>query len=316
MERNNEIDLELDSEILEIIKDDINIYEIKEEFDIPIYLSKKIGTKKKILVLSGGGIKGIALLGSLFALEEAQLLNNFEIFAGASVGALTIALFIIGYKPKEIFNFLKSFDLGKLKYINIFNFLQYKGIDNGVRLEYVIRRLIEAKGINPDITLKELYELKKKKIIFSTVCLNTSSVNYLSFETFPNLPLIIAIRMSISIPLFYTPVFYNKNIYIDGGCIDNYPIKLFDHCLDDVLGIYLTDLPNKIDEINDIETYLIKLFDGFMQGMTINAKKGYEKYTISIDLKSVNIINYELSDEQKQELFNKGYNITKSLIIQ
>ena len=42
------------------------------------------------LVLSGGGIRGIALLGSLYYLEEIKMINKINTFIGTSAGAIIL----------------------------------------------------------------------------------------------------------------------------------------------------------------------------------------------------------------------------------
>jgi NTE family protein len=36
----------------------------------------------------------------------------------------------------------------------------------------------------------------------------------------------LAIRISISVPIVFTPVLYNNNYYVDGGVINNFPMNL------------------------------------------------------------------------------------------
>jgi len=87
------------------------------KLDIPIYKPKV--KNKHILVLNGGGVKGIAHIGALKALEEYGYLEHITVLAGASVGALIISMFIIGYQPDEMWEFIKMFDLNNMKHISI-----------------------------------------------------------------------------------------------------------------------------------------------------------------------------------------------------
>ena len=48
-----------------------------------------------------------------------------------------------------------------------------------------------------------------------------------------------AIRITTSVPLYFQPVKYNNKTFIDGGCMDNYPINLFTDRLQEVIGVYL-----------------------------------------------------------------------------
>lgn len=303
MDENTEIqNTKIDKQV-EDSDDDILSY-INPEYDIPIYISKY----KKILVLSGGGIKGIAHIGVLKALDELKYLNKFEVFAGTSVGALIVGLYVIGYKPEELRDFILKFDLGSMKSVNLINILSHFGLDSGHKIDYVIKRLIKAKNVDPDISLVDLYILTRKKLVFTTVCLNSASPVYISYENFPTLSFYKAIRMSFSIPWFYTPVEHDGKLYIDGGCIDNYPIQHFKDQIDKVFGVYLVDTNEYIDKIENIETYTLRVFHCFMEGVNINSKKGFEKYTLSVHIKCTSAIAYGLSVEQKEELYKIGYN--------
>lgn len=55
------------------------------------------------LVLSGGGIRGMAHIGMLKVLEEYRLLDDIAIVAGTSAGSLQGALFALGYTPDGMF---------------------------------------------------------------------------------------------------------------------------------------------------------------------------------------------------------------------
>jgi len=266
----------------------------------------KINKIKKNLVLSGGGIKGIVHIGGLYALEELGYLDNIETFAGTSVGGLMLGLYMIGYRPSELYEFIKFLDISKLKEVNILNIDNF-GLDSGGKIEYVIRRLISEKGYSEFITLKELYEIKRKKIIFTTVCINTMKLCYITYESYPDIPLYLAIRMSISIPFYYCPVLYNNSYYVDGGCFDNYPIRIFSNELDDTLGICIRDTVNYVENIENLETYILRLLETFMHGMTYNLVTGYEGCTINVHVESINIINYDIDDNMKDELFMRGY---------
>ncbi len=299
------LELVISSEIQEILGAKSHI---SKEYDIPLYQSKNVKKYKKVLILSGGGVRGVAHLGALKAMETKGCLDKFEVYAGTSIGALILALYLIGYSPDEQFEFIKKFDLTKMKNINIANILQHFGLDNGERMEYVIKRLIQAKGFSVDLTLGELYDKTKKKLIVTTVCLNSGTINYMSYEQYPHLPLYLAVRMSTAIPLFYTPIKYNNRLYIDGGCVDNYPIKIFEKELDTVVGVYITETVDNVEEINNFELFITRIFKCFLVGMVFNGKKAYEKYTVDVNLEMISAVDFGIDDKKKEDMFKRGYN--------
>ncbi len=306
---NQSIESEIYSELLNILDNDKVKININPIFDIPIYISKKNrqSCKKRVLILSGGGIKGLAHVGAMKALDELGYLDNIEEFAGASVGSLILGMFLVGYSPNEMKEFISKFNFKKLLKIDIFGILHNFGIDSGKNLEYVIKRLIEAKGYNPNVTLNDLYKKTKKKILFTSVCINNKSVVYISHENFPNLPLFKAIRMSSAIPWFYCPVKYSGKFYIDGACMDNYPIQIYEDRLGEVIGIYLEEGDDCVDTIDNIELYSQRVFKCIGAGINLNSKKSFKEYTINIHLDPILAINYDLDPETKNRIFMKGY---------
>lgn len=294
--------------LLEILKDEKIISHIEDDCDIPIYdSSNKKNKNKKVLILSGGGIKGIAHIGAMKALDELNYLNNFEEFASASVGSLIIGMYLVGYSPNEMWEFVKRFDFGKLIKIDIFGLFENFGVDDGENITYVIKRLISSKAVNENITLKDIYLKTKKKFMFTTVCINSKKTVYMSHENYPNMPLYKAILMSISIPWFYSPVKYNGNLFIDGGCMDNYPIHKYKNRLDDVIGIYLTEGDDYIEKFDNIEVYSQRVLECLGEGVNFNSKKGFEKYTINLHVEPISFINFNINVETKEKIYNKGY---------
>lgn len=305
----------LDDEITSFINDsscqnEETFIKLNEDFEIPIYKSKNDESYIDTIVMSGGGIKGVAHLGVLKALELKGILDNITTFAGTSVGSLIISLFVVGYSPKDLFDIVKSFDLEKMKNLSFSNILTMYGLDNGKKIEYVIKKLICAKQLSEDITLSELYKITSKSLIITTTCLNSKETVYLSHKTHPHLELHKAIRMSISIPIIFTPVEYNGEYYIDGACIDNYPIHTFKDRIDRVIGVYLGESTEYVDKIDNFESYLLNMINCLMKGVTYNCIAGYEHKTIELNLDDIgmNMVKFGISIDIKQKMFNIGFN--------
>jgi NTE family protein len=262
---------------------------------------------KTILILSGGGIKGIAHIGAMKSLDDNNVLRGIKTFVGTSVGGILAVMYCAGYSPDEMFNFIDVLDLSKLKNINPSGLLNDYGLDNGHKLEFVLIKLLEAKNINPGITFSELYKKTGIHVILATVCLNDKQVHYLSHLSTPDLSIITACRMTSSIPIYFVPVQYKEKSYVDGACIDNYPIQLFENRLDEVIGVYLTETKEFTKEIKHMEDFLFNLIQCFLEGITCNSIKGFEKQTILISLPpSGGIMNLNITGCVKKDLFDRG----------
>ena len=271
------------------------------------YNKTDIAPKIKNLVLSGGGVKGIALVGAMKCLEDNNILQHIKTFVGTSVGGIISCLYCIGYKPDELIKFINLFDLSNLKSLNPSDFIKKFGLDDGTRLMFVLEKMIISKKLSKDITFGELYKITGLKLILATVCLNDKQVHYLSHITHPKLSILLGMRMTSSLPLWFTPVSYHKKLYIDGGCIDNYPIQLFEKELDSTLGVYLADTREYIKDISNTEDFLINLVQCLFEGVTCNSIKGYEKYTVKLQVPKITMMDLTINLSLKKELYDSGY---------
>src|SRR5262249_266067 len=66
-----------------------------------------------ILVLKGGGVKGIAYVGALEVLEEYGY--HFNHFVGTSAGAISAALLAVGYTSEELEHILSKTNFTEFK---------------------------------------------------------------------------------------------------------------------------------------------------------------------------------------------------------
>ena len=296
-QNNNVTELMLNDELMDLFSDKKPTNETKLNLNM----------KKTKLILSGGGIKGIAHIGALKALDEKGLLQHIEIYVGTSVGALIATLLLIGYTPEELYKIIIMIDFSKFKELSLGNLLNLFGLDDGKRIEIVFEKLFNGKGYNSNITFEQLYEKTKKTLIITASCLNDKRAYYYSHTNSPNMEILIALRMSVSIPIYFVPVKYKGKLFIDGGCIDNFPIQLFNNCLDDVIALYLADVRDHIEDINNIEDLLLHIIQCLFEGVTCNSLKGYDKYVIMISLKKISMIDFRIDQETKQKLFDEGY---------
>lgn len=192
------------------------------------------------LVFEGGGVKGIAYGGALSELEKLGFLKDIKRVAGTSAGAITATLLAVGYSTDEITKIIGNTDFSKFEdntfmfFRDIFRLIKKYGWNQGVAFQKWIGKLIENKTGNGNITFAELYENKEKfnyKELF-IVCSNITRqrADVLSFETTPNLPIKDAVRMSMSIPIYFASVINSDgDVIVDGGVTMNYPIQIFDY---------------------------------------------------------------------------------------
>lgn len=266
--------------------------------------------KKEILVLSGGSLKGIAHLGVLKALDEKNILKNIKTFAGTSIGGIISALCVIGYNYNELWEISETLNFGLMRDIQLEKILENFGVDDGKKITIVLDELFKAKEINPNITFNELYEKTKVELILSTVCLNDKKIVYLSYKSFPDMKVITGLRMTSCVPFWFSPIKHNDKLYVDGAVMNNYPINIFKENKKRTIGVYLNEVKNNIEKINNIETFLFSNMDCIFEGINDILIKSYEKQTINLILPKISIFDLSINNKKKKELFDFGYNET------
>lgn len=287
------------------------------------------------LVFSGGGVKGIAYIGVLKYLyeickkrEENINDNNdsdenkyripkidINTVCGVSIGSVVGLLYILGYNYEELIEELNNINLQTLKNLKIRNLLNEYGFDSGNKIINWIETLIVKKGYAKNITFKQLYSIKN--INLQVLASNVNKYTYTIFDSIntPELPIKQAIRMSIGVPFLFTVKEYNGDIHVDGGLINNYPIKLFKDNLDNVLGLKLVTKGEFVDhnidlKIDNFESYMWNIMKCFMvqKEKETTLSYVYKEHTICIETEDVtNLLNFGLTDEEKNRLINIGY---------
>jgi len=267
--------------------------------------------KKSILVMAGGGIKGFVFIGVIKYLEEINVLKNINTFIGTSIGGYYSILLSIGYTYNEIYSFVKSFDFTMSTSFDITNFFQNYSVDNCDNFVFVFKKLVEKKNINYDITLLDLYKKTKKKIVLVATCLNTKKAEYISFETYPEMPLYIAMRMTTCVPLLFPPIKYNDKLYLDGGLLDNFPIDYVKEHLNETIGINITSCLSDSSNIENIKDYILNIMDIFFIVNNKYEDDIYKNNVYNIPVNKKNPIEMSISVEEKKQLVKDGYEFIK-----
>lgn len=187
------------------------------------------------LVFEGGGVKGIAYGGALEVLEKRKILKDIVRVGGASAGAINAVLMALGYTWQEMLDILLELDFRKFLddswgvLPDVKRLLREYGWFKGDFFEEWIRRQIAAKRQPADVTFAQLKASGHRGLYLIGTNLSTGFEEVFSAERTPRMRVSKAARMSMSIPLFFAAVLSRRgDVYVDGGVLDNYPVKLFD----------------------------------------------------------------------------------------
>ena len=214
------------------------------------------------LVLSGGGAKGFAHIGAIRVFKEAGL--QFDYISGTSMGSIFGSLYALGYHPDSMekivreqnWDFLMN-DMIDRKYVPIeekqnsdrflmtFPIVEKKvkiktGLHNGQMID-----LLFAKYLSPAYKTQDFSKLSVPFLCIGTNLEDGSNV------ILDKGVLHKAVRASMSIPSYFTPVVIDGITLVDGGVINNFPVEeVKKRGADIIVGVDVQSGLMKINEIN------------------------------------------------------------------
>jgi len=177
------------------------------------------------LALSGGGARGIAHIGVLDALAEANI--EADIISGASAGSLVGTMHAAGVPTQKMMELLKSARLWRTLKI------RRRGFASQNYLKKQMKKVIPI----------DSFDALKKPMHIAVVNLLSGELEILhSGQLFD------AVAASCSIPIVFHPVVMNGKTYVDGGVIRNLPARdIRDKC-EFLIGVDVMPLVDEIPE--------------------------------------------------------------------
>jgi NTE family protein len=310
------------------------------------------------LAFEGAGIRGIAYAGVIDELERQGRLKGIEKVGGTSAGAITAMMLSLGYSAEEIADIISStqfrkFNDGRFMFIGGFARMNsVYGWYRGDRFTDWTAKLIEEKTGNPDITFQELSAQGYKDLYITATSLNRQKLLVFSRENYPNMKVKDAVRISISIPLYFKAVFIdsegkvykktdagqNLDVVVDGGIIGNFPITMFDAVVTDstgktqrlanhgTVGIRIdSDLQIEEDaltkelvpiEIQSLNDYVAALYTLVIENLNRN-ELTEEDWARTISVSSVGISPRirKMSKDEKNSLVQSGREFTANYLL-
>ena len=176
--------------------------------------------KIKKLILSGGGIKGIAIASALETLDnEIQLFSSVKQIIGSSIGAYIAFFICIGVSLRKIRVIFENIRLDQFQEFDMKMFISKFGFDEGNKMMNFVKAIIQTQGVDPNITFKQLKKISKYRLIITASNISRSAPKYFSAKDTPDFPILTALRISGGYPFAFTPVEIDGELYSDGAII-------------------------------------------------------------------------------------------------
>ncbi len=320
------------------------------------------------LVFKGGGVRGIAYLGALKYLYEHELMSTIERVAGTSAGAITalgVALFpsnfarfkemadSLDYRkvPSEDDESTRNESRGLLALTELYRdlalfknlqcslrLLQVKGWYSSAYLYQWLRSIIAERFTvtKTTYTFADFNdpEIHKDGQAFPLLYITGTDITnrtprLFSLETTPDMEVALAVRISMSIPLFFEAIQYQypetgeEQCYVDGGLMWNYPVDMFDDqkyakklvdgANEETLGLFLYSSEKETSHkpVKSMIDYMGALFESIslvQEQLVIRTEKNYSR-TVFIGDCGIEATDFdiELGDTRYNSLFDSGY---------
>ena len=273
------------------------------------------------VALCGGGVRGVAHVGVMKAMRDAGLLTHVREVLGISAGSLFALLWVLEYTVDQIEKLAVQFDFNLLRNIDLDSILEFPsryGLDDGLGLERLINSILKQKGLPSDVTFAQMAAKFPTRFRCFATELQTCRVRQFGTLQSPNVSVKLAIRASMSLPIFYTPVTDPETGYLllDGGLLNNLPLVFMtEKEMIDTICVFFS----RWQEDNSIPvTNMMEMFNSIYDSATILKSKPYiEKYKnniIIVPTSDFGAMNFSEPKEHREKLITLAYKKTNEFL--
>lgn len=242
---------------------------------------KKIG-----LVLSGGGVRGVAHLGALKALHELGIRPS--VVSGTSAGSIVATMYAAGHSIETIFEFFQR--------TPIFKASRFATLKPGLMDSDKFRPLLKIHFPEDDFA-----SLKLKCFVTATDIIHGRS------RTFSEGPIISAILASSAVPVIFTPVEIDGILYTDGGALNNFPTEPLSGQCDAIIGIDV----HPLKEISPKEISNVLSVMERMTHLSVYYHSAQKHHLCEVMIAPRELARFGMFDREKfEEMFEIGYRET------
>ncbi len=242
------------------------------------------------LVLSGGGMRGMAHIGVVQVLRELEL--DVRMISGTSMGSLVGAMYAANISTGDMLDFFKR--------MTLFSFRNYAFLRPGI--------------IDPERYRSELYELLQTDAfeeLSKQLYVSVTNITVGKNQIIEKGPLISAILGSSAFPGIFSPVQVGDQLYSDGGITNNFPIEPLTSRCQFIIGSYVNPLKTmKTSEFKNTYSVFERAFHITMYYTELPSFHMADIFIMPDELKKIPTFSLKYIDEA----YEIGYREAKKLI--
>lgn len=270
------------------------------------------------IVFKGGGVKGMAYVGALQALENKGVTAaSMTYFAGSSAGSIVAAMVAAGVSIKDLERNLYGIDWQKVMDgshflgLELINLVRFYGLYKGEYLEEdVIEKLLEKQTGISRVTFKQLYDQTGKFLRVTGTNLTDNELNIFDPHSAPDMPVSKAVHISACVPLFFRSVEYKGKYFVDGGTLRNLDLTAFEGYIEPperALAMDLVDKASSTSKISGLVPFLLALMQTLAKYANLyDSKKPDNVDVVPVDTTGINPLNFNISKKEQERLYEMG----------
>ncbi|MCW8109545.1 patatin-like phospholipase family protein [Alteromonas ponticola] len=271
-------------------------------------MAKSDPTKLIVPIFSGGGTRFPAHIGCLKALEEMAL--QFPALVGVSGGSIIAALYACGKTVPEMKTLAEQTDFKQFADFSIIRLIREGGLSNGNKFERWFDEHLN--GIT--------FEQVPVPLHILATDINGGGPVLFNNQRTPRLKVATAVRYSMSIPLVFSFKEFEDQVLVDGAILSE--DELFKDWLQDgtpsVCFRLKSETRKQVQKKRSrfpLPIYLLMLIRTFMNALSreyVHAE--YWQHTVIINTGNISAIDFKSNHQAKEQLFNVGYNTTRTIL--
>lgn len=275
--------------------------------------NEEIKNEKIGLVLSGGGAKGLAHIGTLKVIDSLGI--KIDYIAGTSMGAIVGSLYASGYTGKQLDSIFQTIDFDDIisddipresktyferkeneRYAVTLPFKDFKvqlpsSLSKGQNIYNLLSRLLSH--------VKDVNDFSELPIPFFCIATDVETGTDVILDS-GYLPR--AVNASGALPSLFAPVEIENRLLIDGGVSDNYPVeKLRALGIDIIIGVDVQDGLKKRDKLNGAFDILTQI-NNYRTKQDMDSKIPLTTVYIKPDIAGYSVISFDSG----RKIINEG----------
>jgi NTE family protein len=258
------------------------------------------------IVFSAGSMGGLTFVGAWKALEELGLTTEICNLSGCSAGSIMAFLVSIGFCSDELETIAINFrykDLAEFRILYTFNNL---GLESGDEIERLLRELLFYKIGVYDLTFRQHRIITGRNLWINASCVEQDKPYYFSSVRSPDMSVIKAVRMSISIPIIMAPVKHNGLTFIDGAFHDPCPVGMFG--TGKTLVLLINNDHNIGAEEYEFTQYITMLIKSVYDRLHISINQRVSPYNVVWLDSGIGGLTLDIKKSTRRKLIRIGYN--------